>query len=222
MISPEEAADRVERALEEMPHISVAAVAGPGDAFCDPSPTLRTFDLIRKKNTDIALCVSTNGLNVKGYIPQLRALNVGFVTVTVNAVDPDVGARLYPWVCVDGNTIRGVDAARVLISRQLEAIGLLKAGGIIVKVNSVVVPGINQDHVLFLARKMGDLGVDLMNFIPLIPLAGTELQNVPSPGEDKMAKLRQSASHHVLQMHHCTRCRSDAAGFLGADAHNPA
>jgi len=216
VMSPEEAADHFRRALEAMPHLSVAAIAGPGDAFCDAEPTLRTFELVRRKNSDIALCVSTNGLNVKAYIPQLRDLNVGFVTITVNAIDPGIGARLYSWVRADERVVRGVDAARLLIFRQLEAIALLKDAGITVKVNSVVVPGINQDHLVFLAKKMGTLGVDLMNFIPLIPLAGTELQHIPAPGEDKIRALRQSASPHVLQMHHCTRCRSDAAGFLDA------
>ena len=43
VISPEEALERFERALEDMPHISVAAVAGPGDAFCDPEPTAANF-----------------------------------------------------------------------------------------------------------------------------------------------------------------------------------
>ena len=162
--------------------------------------------------------MSSNGLNLKSYIARLCDLNVGFVTITVNAVDPSIGARLYRWVNIDGKIIGGQEAAQILISRQLEAIVLLKAAGVTVKVNSVVIPGINQDHVLFLAKKMGALGVDLMNFIPLIPLAGTEMENIEPPAEDKMRKLRQSATPYVLQMHHCTRCRSDAAGFLHEEA----
>ena len=142
--------------------------------------------------------------------------------ITVNALDPNIGTRLYRSIHFDGRVLRGVEASQVLISRQLEAIALLKAAGIVVKVNSVVVPGINTDHLLFLAKKMGSLGVDLMNFIPLIPLAGTELENVAPPCEDRMRKLRQAASPYVLQMHHCTRCRSDAAGFLRESGQGPA
>jgi nitrogen fixation protein NifB len=214
VISPEEASERLERALEEMPHFSVAAVAGPGDAFCDPERTLKTFELIRRQNPDIALCVSTNGLNVKNSIPHLRNLNVGYVTITVNSIDPNIAARLHPWIVVDGKTIRGIEAANVLISRQLEAIRLLKDAEITVKVNSVVVPGINEQHLLFLAKKMGALNVDLMNFLPLIPLTGTDLADAVPPSEERMRKLRQRASPWVQQMHHCTRCRSDAAGLL--------
>jgi nitrogen fixation protein NifB len=221
VLDPEEASGRLERALEEMPHISVAAVAGPGDAFCDPERTLKTFELIRRKNPDIALCVSTNGLNAAGYIRNLSDLNVRFVTVTINAIDPSIAARLHPRITVDGKIVRGMDAAGILISRQLESVSRLKAAGITVKVNSVVVPGVNEHHLLFLAKRMGRLNVDLMNFLPLIPLAGTDMEGVEPPGDDRMRKLRQRASPYVQQMHHCTRCRSDAAGLLHGEGKGP-
>jgi nitrogen fixation protein NifB len=214
LLSPEEAAERLERVLQEMPHISVAAVAGPGDAFCDPTRTLKTFELIRRKNRDISLCVSTNGLNVIDSIPHLSYLNVGYVTVTVNAIDPFIGARLHPTITVAGNVFSGLDAARTLIATQLEAILLLKAAGIVVKVNSVVVPEINERHLPFLAKSMGCLNVDLMNFLPLIPVAGTAMADMAPPNESAMRLLRERASRFVRQMHHCTRCRSDAAGLL--------
>lgn len=214
VISPEEALERLERALAEMPHISVAAIAGPGDAFCDPERTLKTFELIRGKNRDIALCVSTNGLNVKNSIPHLRDLGVDYVTITINAIDPNIASRLHPWITVGCKIISGMEAAEILISRQLEAICRLKDAGIIVKVNSVVIPGANEHHLLFLAKRLGRLNVDLMNFLPLIPLAGTAMADVEPPSEDKMRKLRQRASPYVQQMHHCTRCRSDAVGLL--------
>ncbi len=217
VISPEGAVDLFESTLGKMPHISVAAVAGPGDAFCTPEITLRTFELIRRKDLDIALCVSTNGLNIKRFIPQLCNLNVGFVTITVNAIDPNIGMRLHKQICFGNRIVRGFDAAQILISRQLEAISLLKSAGIILKVNTVVVPGVNDYHVLFVAKKMGRLGVDLMNFLPLIPLAGTDMENMASPGEDKMRKLRQKANPYVSQMHHCKRCRSDSIGLLDMD-----
>jgi nitrogen fixation protein NifB len=222
VISPEEASERLERAIEEMPHISVAAIAGPGDAFCHPERTLKTFELIRRKNRDIALCVSTNGLSLIDSIPHLRDLNVGYVTITVNAIDPNIAAQIYQWITINGRRIRGVEAAKILISRQLESICRLKEAGIIVKVNSVVIPGINEHHLPFLAKNLGRLDVDLMNFLPLIPLSGTEMADVASPGEDKMRKLRQRASPYVQQMHHCTRCRSDAAGLLPHKGNDPA
>jgi nitrogen fixation protein NifB len=214
VLCPEEALERLEQCLIEMPHISVAAVAGPGDAFSDPEITLRTFELIRRRNPDLALCVSTNGLNVAPYIPELLSLGVGFVTVTINAIDPEIGRRLYNWVCIGGRVLRGIEASRTLISKQLEAVSLLKSSGMTVKVNTVVVPGVNEDHVLFLAGKMGQLDVDLMNLLPLIPVSGTDLEGIAPPDKFRMEKLRMLAGTRVAQMQHCTRCRSDAVGLL--------
>lgn len=218
VIAPEEACERLRIALARSPHISVAAVAGPGDAFCEPELTLRTFELIRRDNPEIALCVSSNGLNLKEHIPALRRLDVQFVTITVNAIDPAIGARLCSRIVIDGSAITGIEAARILISRQLESIALLKAAGITVKINSVVVPGINDEHLLFVARKVGRLGVDLMNFIPLIPLTGTDLAGTVAPDKEEIGRLRRKAAPYVSQMHHCERCRSDASGLLAEAA----
>ena len=214
VIGPGEALERLERALVDMPRISVAAVAGPGDPFCDPERTLETFERIRAKNAKIALCVSSNGLNVRDYVPRLRELGVGFVTITVNAVDSAVGARLHLRASLGGREYLGHDAAALLLSRQLEAVALLKEAGMVVKVNCVVVPGINEDHAVFVAARLGRMGVDLLNLLPLIPVAGTALEGCPPPGEATMRRLRHRAGRHVPQMSHCTRCRADAAGML--------
>lgn len=64
VICSEAALDRLERAFKKILNISVAGIAGPGDAFCEPELTLQTFELIRKKNLKIAHCVSSNGLKI--------------------------------------------------------------------------------------------------------------------------------------------------------------
>ncbi|MFC1494138.1 radical SAM protein, partial [Thermodesulfobacteriota bacterium] len=202
VISPEQAFNHFERTLQKMPFISVAGIAGPGDAFSKPELTLKTFELIRTKNSGISLCVSTNGLNIKDYIRQLSDLNVRYVTITVNCIDPVMGAHIYKWVKMDGIKLKSIEAAGTLIERQLEAISILKSNNFTVKVNSVVIPGINEDHLIFLAGKMGSLGVDLMNFIPVIPVKGTDMENVQPPGKKIMHKLRKTAGAFVPQMHH--------------------
>ena len=193
-----------------------AGIAGPGDAFSIPELTLKTFELIRTKNPEIALCISTNGLNIIDYISQLADLKVGYVTITMNSLDPVTGASIYKWINVDGTLLKGVTASEILINRQLEAISILKRRSFTVKVNAVVIPGINEDHLIFLAKKMGQLSVDLMNFIPLIPVKGTNMENVQPPGKDTMHRLRKTAGTFVPQMHHCTGCRSDATGLLSS------
>ena len=137
--------------------------------------------------------------------------------MTVNAVDPEIGARIYSWVR-DGKVIyRGVDAAKLLLERQLEAIAALKARGIIVKVNTIVIPGINDHHVVEVAKKMAELGVDIQNCMTMYPNQGTPFADIPEPDLELMNKVRSSVEEIIPQMKHCTRCRADAIGLLDDD-----
>lgn len=214
VLTPRAALDRLNLALTKMPYITVAGIAGPGDAFSEPDLTLRTLELIRRAHPRLSLCLSTNGLMAGEHVESLKELEVGFITITVNTINPVVGARFCKFVQFKGRILRGVDAARVLIDRQLEAIAAFKAKGFVVKVNCVVAPGFNEDHVVFIAKRMGRLGVDLMNLIPLIALPGTDMAAVAPPSPSIMKALRERAGRYVPQMRHCARCRSDATGLL--------
>ncbi len=147
VLTPKQAILYLEQVLERAPYTTVAGIAGPGDAFANPRVTMETLRLIREQFPDLLLCLATNGLNVGPYIEELASLNVSHVTITVNAIDPEIGAKIYSWVR-DGKVIyRGIDAARLLLSRQLDAIAALKAAGIVVKVNTIVIQGVNDHHV---------------------------------------------------------------------------
>ena len=214
VITPKAALHRLAATLKSMPHIRVAGIAGPGDAFCQPELTLETFERIRRSFPDISFCVSSNGLNMRPYIQDLYGLGVRFVTITVNAIDPGIGSILVKKVEHNGIPYTGKTAAALLIRQQMDTIEQLKTLGFTVKVNSVVIPGINDDHSLFIARQMGRMGVDRMNLIPLIPLQGTEMARVSPPSPKQIRQLRESARRYLPQMYHCRRCRSDAAGCL--------
>ncbi len=78
---------------------------------------------------------------------ELARLQVSHVTFTVNAVDPVIGAQIYAWVR-DGRAIyRNEAAASLLWERQKRAIEALKSNGVTVKINTIVVPGINDTHI---------------------------------------------------------------------------
>jgi nitrogen fixation protein NifB len=217
VLSPDQAVLYLGRVLEKAPHITVAGIAGPGDAFADPETTLEALRLIREQFPDILLCLATNGLNLAPYVEDLADLKVSHVTVTVNAVDPAIGAKIYAWAR-DGKVIyRGLKAAELLLERQLEAIASLKAHGIVVKVNTIVIPGINDHHVAEVALKMKELGVDIQNCMTMYPNAGTPFEHVAEPTPDQMAAIRGEVEGIIPQMKHCTRCRADAVGLLDQD-----
>lgn len=217
VVSPEEAVEALDRALLRMPYLSVAGIAGPGDPFRHPGRTLLCLELVRKRHSKLHLCVSTNGLAVGEYVRDLAEIGVGFATVTVNAVDPEVGGRIYLGVTDGGSVHSGVAGAGLLLDRQLGAIAALKAAGLVVKVNTVVVPGVNDHHVFDVARRVAGLGADLMNLIGIIPVPGTAFGGVAPPSAGTLAEIRSEASKFLPQMTHCARCRADAAGLLGDD-----
>jgi len=201
--------------MERSPAIRVAGIAGPGDPFATPEDTLETLRLVRNRYPKMLLCVASNGLEVAAHAAELAQLQVSHVTLTVNAIDPEIGARIYAWVRVGIRVLRGVDGAAVLLERQRAAIAELKKHGVTVKINTIVMPGINDQHTAEVAREVASLGADIMNCIPVYPVAGTLFELVGQPDHEELAELRQGTAAFLPQMQHCTRCRADAVGLLG-------
>jgi len=200
--------------LSERDNISVVGIAGPGDPFANPEETLKTLELVRKNYPEMLLCLATNGLNILPYADDIINLKVSHVSVTVNAVDPEIGQRIYAWVRNGKRTLRPREGAEVLLENQLKAISHLTGKGMIVKINSVVLPGINEDHITDIAEKVGALGVDIFNCMPYSPSSGSRFEDIGEPSHEKIRLIREESSRHVKQMYHCTRCRADAAGLL--------
>ncbi len=215
VLSPAQAMVYLEEVLLRKPEIRVVGIAGPGDPFANADQTLETCGRVRRRYPDMMLCLATNGLNLSPYLDELAALEVSHVTVTVNAVDPEIGAGIYSWMRIGKRVHHAREGARILLERQLEAIEGLKARNILVKVNSIILPGVNEDHIEAVAARMSTLGVDLFNSMPYYPNKGSEFEHLEEPGAETIRTIRQAAGKHVRQMRHCTRCRSDAVGLLG-------
>jgi nitrogen fixation protein NifB len=216
VLTPQQAVFYLERALETAPEIRVVGIAGPGDPFASPEPTLETLRLVRNRYPEMLLCVASNGLEVAAHAAELAKLQVSHVTLTVNAVDPAIGAQIYAWVRAGVRILRGVDGATALLDRQRLAIVELKRHGIAVKINIIVMPGINDDHAVEVAREVASLGANIMNAIPLYPVAGTPFASIGEIDHAELAELRRRTAEFLPQMLHCTRCRADAVGLLGA------
>lgn len=217
VLEPHQVLAYLTRVLDQVPAISVAGIAGPGDAFANPAETIETLRLVHETFPQLLLCIATNGLNLSAHVDDLADLGVTHVTVTVNAVDPEIAAKIYAWVRVGKVVLRGIDAARTLLEAQIEGVKALKARGMAVKVNTIVIPGVNDHHVDQVARIMGELGVDIQNCMVMYPNSGTPFESVPELDVSQIAAVRKSAGRFVPQMLHCTRCRADAVGLLDED-----
>lgn len=216
ILDPNEAAGLVDRVLERIPSLAVVGIAGPGDALANEA-TFQTLRIVGAHHPKLALCLATNGLLLPSRVEDLVSLGVRFVTVTVNAIDPVVGERIYSWVRYGGERVKGKDAFRILSSKQWEGMRKCIESEMIVKVNSVLIPGINERELPKIAETSGDIGVDVMNVIPFIPVRGSEFEHERAPRRDEVERMRADCELFVRQITHCARCRSDAIGYLGCD-----
>ena len=217
VLNPEQSLEYMRRVLEKEPRISVAGIAGPGDPFANGEETMETMRLLRQEFPDLILCLASNGMAIGSYIEELADIDVSHVTITINAVDPEIGAKVYSWVR-DGKIVyQGKQAAELLLARQLEAVKKLKGNNITVKINSIIIPGINDHHIIEVAKKMQELGADLLNCMALFPNVDTVFGDIEQPGKNMVNEIRKEAEQYLPQMRHCTRCRADAVGFLDDD-----
>lgn len=217
VLKPYQAAEYMGQVLEKEPRITVAGIAGPGDPFANAAETIETMRLLNRKYPHLLFCLSSNGMGILPYLDDIAELGVSHVTITISAVDPSIGAKTYAWV-KDGNVVyHGEKGAEVLLDRQFKAIKGLKERGIVVKVNSIVIPGVNDHHIVEVAKVCASLGADIQNIIPLKPTKDTPFAHLPEPGRETVIPLRKEASGYIEQMTHCKRCRADAVGLLNDD-----
>jgi nitrogen fixation protein NifB len=223
-LTPERAAKKVLAVASNIPQMTVLGIAGPGDPLANPEKTFRTFELVTKTAPDIKLCLSTNGLMLPDYVDRIKALNIDHVTITINMIDPEIGAKIYPWIFYNKKRYEGVEAARILSERQLLGLEMLTAHGILCKVNSVMIPGVNNHHLVEVNKAVKSRGAFLHNIMPLIsaPEHGTVfgLAGRRGPTAQELKALQDSCEGEMNMMRHCRQCRADAVGLLGEDRSN--
>ena len=220
-LTPEVAAKKVLAVASTIPQMTVLGIAGPGDPLANPEKTFKTFELIAKTAPDIKLCLSTNGLMLPDHVDTIKAFNVDHVTITINMVDPDVGAKIYPWIFFRNKRYTGREAAQILHERQMLGLEMLTERGILCKVNSVMIPGVNDHHLVEVNRAVKSRGAFLHNIMPLIsaPEHGTVfgLTGQRGPTAQELKALQDSCEGEMNMMRHCRQCRAAAVGLLGED-----
>ncbi len=220
-LTPEEAVKKVLFIGSEIKELSVVGIAGPGDALANPKKTFETFRLIRQYAPDQRLCLSTNGLLLSEYVDQIEAAGVDHVTVTINTIDPEIGAKIYPWIYYNKKRYKGVEAASILLEKQLEGIAKCVAKGILIKANSVLIPGVNDHGLPAVSKKLREMGVFLHNIMPILsePEFGTyfALNGVKSATQEQLSAAQEACEMDMTLMTHCKQCRADAVGLLGED-----
>jgi nitrogen fixation protein NifB len=214
LLSVEEAVVLVDSVVAEHPDSDfVVGVAGPGDPLANEE-TFASLLTIHRRYPEIVKCISTNGLLLAERLPELLAAGVSALTVTVNAASSEVAGQVYSRVRYHGQTYRGKEGAVLLLRKQTEGVKAALAAGLSVKVNTVLVPGANDQHLPALAMGLGRLGVGLMNVMPLIP-AG-KMRNLRPPTCAELILARDTCEAFVPQFRRCEQCRADTVCLPGA------
>jgi len=217
LLTPAEALEKVREVMESNvlgSVIKVVGIAGPGDPLANQE-TFETFAMIGEKFPHLIKCMSTNGLLLPEKIGLLHDLELCSLTVTLNALDSKVGAQIYSFINYHGKRYSGVEASEILISNQLEGIRKAASLGMTVKVNTVFIPGVNEEQIPMLASKVKALGASVMNVMPVIPQA--DFSNIAPPDTNLLEKVRSNNEKIIGQMRHCRQCRADAVGLIGGD-----
>jgi nitrogen fixation protein NifB len=213
LVKPEDAPDLIQRALRICPDITVVGVAGPGDPLASPQ-ALDALGRVHERFPELITCLSTNGLELADKAEALDSLGLRALTVTVNAVDPPILERICSRVRVGGVDVIGEEGAQRLIRAQLEGIERVAGLGVVVKINTVLIPGVNDSTVGDIARMVSQAGASMVNIIPLIPQF--EMAALAVPTAEQLIKAQEEAGQYLSVFTHCRQCRADACGIPGA------
>ncbi|MBF0271826.1 MAG: nitrogenase cofactor biosynthesis protein NifB [Magnetococcales bacterium] len=221
VLNPDQAVKRAWEARQRLPHLRVIGFAGPGDPLANRERVFATCKPLRSSFPDWHLCLSTNGLCLPESVNAILDHGIQHVTITLNALDPEVGAAIYSWIFWNKKRRRGVEAAHILLEQQLAGLSALIARGVLVKINSVLIPGVNDRQIPEINRLVSEAGVFSHNIMPLIsaPEHGTYygVMGIPGPNEAQLQQVRSQCGGAAKLMTHCRQCRADAVGLLEQD-----
>ncbi len=217
ILTPQEALEKVRTVMASEilgPIIKVIGIAGPGDPLANEE-TFETFRLIGEEFPHLIKCMSTNGLLLPEKIDLLQEIDLHSLTVTINALDPEVAGRIYSFITYHGKRYTGTEAGNIIIANQLEGLKRAAEYGMTIKVNTVLIPGVNDDQIPLIAAKVKELGAFVMNVMPLIPQA--DFAQVIPPKPEQLETIRTENEKIIGQFKHCQQCRADAVGLIGQD-----
>ncbi len=217
VLTPYQSVNYLRAISQKIENISTIGIAGPGDAFAEPERTLEAVEMIKSEFPEKIFCLSTNGLNLEPYVAQLAKLDVTHVTITINSIRPETAGKIYSWIRHNKKVYRGLEAGKIIVEQQMKGLAALVEHGITVKINSIIIPGVNEGELAEVAEKVASMGAHTMNCIPLIPTAETAFEDTPKPTHTLIKEVNTAIAEYIKPMTHCARCRADAAGLIGKD-----
>lgn len=217
ILTPKEALEKFKVVKDKISNMTVVGIAGPGDALANFEETKKSIELIKKESPNTIFCLSTNGLMLPFYANEIIKLGISHVTITINTLDPKVGAKLYREIDYLGNTLKDEEGAIVLLNNQLAGLKYLSSKGVLCKVNIVMVKDVNDKGIPEVVKKVKECGAFMTNIMQMIPASGSKFENMPLVSNMELNEMRKKCQIDLKQMYHCKQCRADAIGKLSHD-----
>lgn len=217
VLFPDEALDKYKEVKSKISELTVVGIAGPGDALANFPEVEESIKLIKEYDKDVTFCLSTNGLMLPEYADRILALGVKHITITINTINTEVGAKIYKFISYKGKNYTGVEGAKLLLENQLKGLEYMAAKGCLCKVNIVMIKGVNEEYIEETVKRVKELGAFMTNIMPLIPAKGSAFEDMPLVSNMELMAMRKKCSTHLNQMYHCQQCRADAIGKLKED-----
>lgn len=214
VLSPVDALNAVTSFLDAYGKDGIVGIAGPGDPLANET-TFETISLLKENYPDIKICLCTNGLNLPDHMSRLTKLGIKHMSLTLNGIDPKIVNKVYRYIKVDNEKISGTEASERLIYNQLKGIQMAVEAGMFIKINTVVIPGLNDSHLEKIAEKVAELGAGIMNVMPLIPAGMFKYYRRPTLQE--MQQHYKNCGKYLPVFKKCKQCRADATGIPGKE-----
>jgi nitrogen fixation protein NifB len=213
-MSIDRALEALERSLTSHRSLKIVAVSGPGEPLANHQ-TLRLLAEVRRLHPNLRICLSTNGTLLDEKVDELVDLEVETISVSFSAARAQTAACIYEWAVLEGDRLSGPLMGKRIIEAQLAGIRRAAESGIVVKVNSILIPRLNAEEMHLVAEAIADAGAAIQNIVPLVP--ADKMSNERPPHSREIMAARATCAMHIEQFHHCQQCRSDVVGIPGAD-----
>jgi len=190
-------------------NLKVIGIAGPGEPLFNEE-TFKTLAAARDMYPEMIKCISTNGVELENLSKSLKELQVDSVTVTLNTLNPNSIPKIYDSIG-DSLDVKLKSDCKSFIDKQIRGIKSAISLGIKVKINTVLIPNVNEDEIEVIAKYASDLGVYIFNIMPLIPQG--RFKNTNPPSKKLIEELKIKSRKHIKILWHCNQCRADAVGI---------
>ena len=191
---PTEALELIAQTLEQGTVVEMVELAGPGDPLATPEITLECVRGIRDRYPELAIIVSTLGLGIELCTAQFAKLDVG-VNLLVDAVRPEVVAKVFTWIRPERKTIPLARVAPLLVEGQARAMNVCNQAGLALTVSTTLYPGYNDEHIAAVAKTVADLGANTMTLQPFMPCGAED--EPAGPESSQLAELGELVSKYL-------------------------